>query len=289
VFLIIDYQNMQIGAYKLTIINTGYFRLDGGAMFGIIPRPLWEKTNPPDHQNRIKLAARSLLLQKGRKNILIDTGMGNKWDDKSKSIYDIENDISLESELLKVGLKPEDITDVILTHLHFDHTGGSTILENGKLYPAFPSARYYVQKKNLEWGMNSTDRDRGSYIKDNFMPLIDLGVLELLNGDIQFDENLHLMVVNGHTFGQQLVKVSDGSKTLLYCCDLIPTASHIPLPYIMGYDLQPLVTLADKKNLLHKALDENWFLFFEHDPETAFATVTKTEKGYKAEKKFNEF
>jgi glyoxylase-like metal-dependent hydrolase (beta-lactamase superfamily II) len=280
---------MQIGDYKLTVINSGYFKLDGGAMFGIIPRPLWEKTNPPDSLNRIKLTTRNLLLQRKGRNILIDTGMGNKWDDKSRSIYDIDQEtLSMQNELLKIGLMPEDITDVLLTHLHFDHTGGSTIIENGKFMPTFPSAKYYVQKQNLDWAMNSTEKDRGSYIKDNFIPLVELGVLDLIYGDTKFDKNIEFIVVNGHTFGQQLIKISDTTNTLLYCCDMIPTASHIPLPYIMGYDLQPLVTLSEKKNLLQKAADEKWMLFFEHDPDTTMATVTKTDKGFIAKQKYNE-
>jgi glyoxylase-like metal-dependent hydrolase (beta-lactamase superfamily II) len=280
---------MQIGDYKLTAINSGYFKLDGGAMFGIIPKPLWEKTNPPDTLNRIKLTTRTLLLQKKGRNILIDTGMGDKWDDKSKTIYDIDlTKASIESELLKINLVPEDITDVILTHLHFDHTGGSTKIENGRLVPTFPSAKYYVQKQNLDWAMNSTERDKGSYIKDNFVPLVELGILDLIDGNRKFDKNIEFIVVNGHTFGQQLIKISDNEHTLLYCCDMIPTMSHIPLPYIMGYDLQPLVTLSEKKNLLQKAAEENWILFFEHDPDITSATVIKTDKGFKVENKYNE-
>lgn len=280
---------MQIGDYKLTVINSGYFKLDGGAMFGIIPRPLWEKTNPPDNLNRIKLTTRNLLLQGNGRNILIDTGMGNKWDEKSRSIYDIDQEaVSIQSELLKIGLMPEDITDIVLTHLHFDHTGGSTKIENGELVPTFPSAKYYVQKQNLDWAMNSTEKDRGSYIRDNFIPLVEPRVLDLIHGNTKFDKNIEFIVVNGHTFGQQIIKISDTSNTLLYCGDMIPTASHIPLPYIMGYDLQPLVTLSEKKDLLHKAAEEKWMLFFEHDPETTMATVTKTDKGFKAVKKYNE-
>jgi glyoxylase-like metal-dependent hydrolase (beta-lactamase superfamily II) len=228
-------------------------------------------------------------LQKKGRNILIDTGMGNKWDDKSKTIYDIDQTkASIESELLKINLVPEDITDVILTHLHFDHTGGSTKIENGRLVPTFPSAKYYVQKQNLDWAMNSTERDKGSYIKDNFVPLVELGILDLIEGNRKFDKNIEFIVVNGHTFGQQLIKISDNEHTLLYCCDMIPTMSHIPLPYIMGYDLQPLVTLSEKKNLLQKAAEENWILFFEHDPDITSATVIKTDKGFKVENIYNE-
>ena len=280
---------MQIGDYKVTAINSGYFKLDGGAMYGIIPRPLWEKANPPDSLNRIKMITRNLLLQGNGRKILIDTGMGNKWDDKSRSIYEIDQEtISLQSELKKIGLRPDDITDVLLTHLHFDHTGGSTKIENGKLVPTFPQAKYYVQKQNLDWAMNPTEKDRGSYIKDNFMPLIESGVLKLIDGDSKFDNNIEFRVVNGHTFGQQLIKISDTKSTLLYCGDMFPTASHIPLPYIMGYDLQPLVTLSEKKNLLQQAVDEKWMLFFEHDPDTVMVTVMQTEKGFTADKRYNE-
>ena len=281
---------MKIGKYELFIINSGYFSLDGGAMFGIIPRPLWEKNNPPDYSNRIKLAARNLLLINGNRKILIDTGMGNKWSDKEKNIYDIKQDeLSPEKGLKKLNLSPDDITDVILTHLHFDHTGGSTKIENDKLLPAFPNAKYFVQKKNYEWALNPSFKDKGSYLKDNFVPLMEEGVLNLIDGGQFFDDEIEFIVINGHTFSQQLIKISDSSNTLLYCGDLFPTASHIPLPYVMGYDLQPLVTIEEKKNILAKAVDENWKLFFEHDPVTAFATVSITDKGYKADGKYDSF
>ncbi len=278
---------MKIGKYELQIINSGYFALDGGAMFGIIPKPLWQKTNQSDESNRIKLATRNLLLRSGKRNILIDTGMGNKWDEKSVNIYNIDqNEYSLLTELEKKGLEPADITDVILTHLHFDHTGGSTAYENGKLVPFFQNATYYVQKKNYDWAISPSEKDRGSYIKENFVPLKEEGVLKLMNENEQLDEEIQFILVNGHTFGQQLVKITDGNTTLLFSCDLFPTTSHIPLPYIMGYDLQPLITLEEKKKILSEAVDKNWFLFFEHDPETVTATVIKTEKGYKVNDKF---
>ncbi len=280
---------MQIGKYKLKTVVSGKIGLDGGAMFGIIPKPLWEKTNPADEQNRVTLATRNLLLISDDKKILIDSGMGNKWDDKSKNIYRIDPEISLEKSLELNGLKPDDLTDVILTHLHFDHTGGSTKIENDKIIPSFPNARYFVQKKNFEWGMNPSDRDRGSYIKENFEPLAKEGVLNFIDGEKDFDENISFKVINGHTIGQQMIKISDSSKTLLYCCDLIPFVSQIRIPYIMGYDIQPLVTVEEKKKYLKLAADKNWILYFGHDPDFALATVKHSEKGIVQDKVFNDF
>lgn len=270
---------MQIGKYKLRTIFSGKISLDGGAMFGIIPKPLWEKTNPADELNRVTLATRNLLLLSDDKKILIDTGMGKKWDDKAKNIYNIDPKLDLELALVQNGIKSEEITDVLLTHLHFDHTGGSTKFDNGKLVPAFPNAKYFVQKKNFEWAMNPSDRDRGSYIKENFEPLVKEGVLNLVDGEIQFDDNISFRIINGHTFGQQMIKISDSSNTVLYAADLLPFVSQIKIPYVMGYDLQPLVTIAEKKKYLQLAAKENWLLYFGHDPDYAIATVKHSEKG----------
>lgn len=281
---------MKIGKYSVHIVNSGYVGLDGGAMFGIVPKPLWERTNPADEMNRIKLATRNLLLVSDSKKILVDTGMGNKWNDKNKEIYAIDQEsTSLESSLSGLNIKPEDITDVILTHLHFDHTGGSTVNNNGKLEPAFPNATYYVQKENYKWAVNPSERDGGSYIKENFVPLKEAGVLMQIEGEKPFDDEIDFIIVNGHTFGQQMLKLADSSNTFLYCCDLIPTAAHLPLPYVMGYDLQPLVTVEEKKRILKQALDEEWKLFFEHDPETAYATLKHTDKGIRIKDKFTGF
>lgn len=280
---------MKIGKYKLSIIESGFFGLDGGAMFGIVPKPLWEKTIPADDSNRIKLSTRQLILESESKKIIIDTGVGDKWDEKMKSIYAVDEKISMNSALTSIGLKAEDITEVILTHLHFDHTGGSTILDNGKLVPAFPNAKFYVQKQNYDWAIKPSDRDKGSYLNENFLSLFEEGVLNFINGNESFDNEIEFIVVNGHTFGQQMVKISDSRNTILFCADLIPTVSHIPLPYIMGYDLQPLVTLQEKKKYLKLALDENWKLFFGHDPEYALATVKIFRDGYIADKKIKIF
>lgn len=280
---------MKIGKYKLSIVESGFFGLDGGAMFGIVPKPLWQKTNLADAANRVTLATRNLLLESDSKKILIDTGMGDKWDEKLKNIYAIDEKFSMNLALEKIGINVEDITDVILTHLHFDHTGGSTIKNNGKLEPAFPNAEYYVQKQNYDWAIKPSDRDKGSYIKENFVPLFEEGILNFTIGNAQFDDEIELIVINGHTFGQQMVKISDGSETVLFCSDLIPFTSHIPFPYIMGYDLQPLVTLGEKKKYLKAAFDENWKLFFGHDPETALATIKQFGEGYIVDNKFRTF
>ena len=280
---------MKIGKYTLKTIISSYFALDGGAMFGIIPKPLWEKTNPPDELNRVALSTRNLLLISDDKKILIDTGMGNKWDDKSKMIYRIDPKLDIEQALFQNGISLNEITDVLLTHLHFDHTGGSTKYENGKLIPAFPNAKYFVQKKNFEWAMNPSDRDKGSYIKENFEPLVKEGVLNLINGEINFDENISFRIINGHTFAQQMIKISDSSDTVLYCADLMPFVSQIRIPYVMGYDIQPMITVQEKKKYLRLAADENWQIYFGHDPEFAIATVKHTEKGIIQDQVFKDF
>lgn len=280
---------MKIGKYKLLTIQSGLFALDGGAMFGIIPKPLWEKSNPADKVNRVKLSTRNLLLVSDDKKILIDTGMGNKWDEKSKNIYAIDSNLQLEYELELAGIKCEQVTDVLLTHLHFDHTGGSTKIENGKIIPAFPNARYYVQKKNFEWAMNPSERDKGSYLKENFEPLVKEGVLNFVDGEIEFDDNISFKIINGHTFSQQMIKISDSSDTLLYVADLIPFISQIKIPYVMGYDLQPLVTVEEKKRYLSLAADESWKLYFGHDPDYGIATVKHSDKGIITDKVFKDF
>ncbi len=278
---------MKIGKYDVRFLPTASFGLDGGAMFGIIPKVLWQKTNPPDDANRITLGTRCILLQSDSKNILVDTGIGDFWDEKFNKIYRIDKSESyLEKSLKDLNLSAGDITDVILTHLHFDHTGGSTVLDNEKMIPAFPNANYYVQKKHFEWAMNPSDRDKGSFIQNRFVPLHENGVLNFIEGDSRFDDEIELLVINGHTFAQQMIKLSGGNETLLFCGDLIPTASHVPVPYVMGYDIQPLVTVEEKKKYLSLAVEEEWKLVFEHDPFVTAATVTKTAKGFAVKEKF---
>lgn len=280
---------MKIGKYEVYAIETGRFKLDGGAMFGIVPKTIWEKLNPSDDKNRIELALRTLLIINEHRKILVDTGMGKKWEQKYIEIYGIDHSrYTLESSLAKIGLKVDDITDVIITHLHFDHAGGATMLENdGTIRPTFKNATYYVQKRNIELAMNPNEKDRASYLPENFIPLIEFNQIEIVDGEFEIFEGIEIIVSDGHTFGQQLVKVSDGKTTLLYCGDLIPTSSHIPIPYVMAYDLQPLVTMEEKKKLLKKAVDENWILFFEHDPYVDCATVKQGKKHIEVDQKFN--
>jgi glyoxylase-like metal-dependent hydrolase (beta-lactamase superfamily II) len=271
---------MNIGNYRLDSIETGTFALDGGAMFGVVPWVFWSKTNIPDERQRITLAARCLLLRGEGRTILVDTGNGLKWNDKLKDIYRLDNSrFVLEDSLAKAGVKPEEVTDVILTHLHFDHCGGSTRNVEGKLVPTFPNAVHYVQKAHWELSQNPSDRDRASFMKDDYMILHERGMLKFTDGEKELFPGISFVVCNGHTMAQQLPKISDGKTTLLFCCDLVPTTSHIPFPYIMGYDLRPLVTLEEKKRILPQAEKEGWILFLEHDAETAAVTLQKTEKG----------
>jgi glyoxylase-like metal-dependent hydrolase (beta-lactamase superfamily II) len=273
---------MQIGDYKLHSVQTGLFKLDGGAMFGVVPKTLWQKTNPSDADNRIDMCTRALLLENNNRKILIDNGLGYKLSEKLNKIYDVDfTAYTLESSLKKLNLTKEDITDVILTHLHFDHAGGSTVYDDDRVLKlAFPNAVYHVQKKHYEWAMNPSERDRASFFPENYKPLETNKVLNLIEGENKFDKNITLLPVNGHTSNMQLIKVSDGDKTLLYLADLIPTAGHVPPAYIMGYDLFPLTTLDEKKKYLKEISENDWIVYFEHDPFNECAKIGLGEKGY---------
>ncbi len=278
---------MQIGKYKLYTVQTGLFKLDGGAMFGVVPKSLWSKTNPADDRNRIDMCMRALLLVSDDRKILIDNGIGYKLSEKINEIYGVDHSVyTLESELNKLGYKPDDITDVILTHLHFDHAGGSTKTdENGQQLLTFPNAVHHVQLRHWKWAHQPTDRDKASFMNENYDLIEQKKQLNLLNGDHRFDENIFLYVVNGHTPAQQLVHIFDDERQMLYAADLIPTSSHVPLPYIMGYDLFPLTTLDEKKKIIPKAADEKWLIFYEHDPSCETSIIHKSEKGFIAAEK----
>jgi glyoxylase-like metal-dependent hydrolase (beta-lactamase superfamily II) len=272
---------MRIGPYTLRAIETGRFALDGGAMFGVVPRALWEKSAPPDARNRITMAARLLLLEGNGRRILVDTGNGAKWEQKQEEIYRFDFTHSeLIRSLRSVGLTPEGVTDVILTHLHFDHAGGATVREGRDLRPTFPRATYYVQREQWEAAVKPTLRDRASFIADDFLPLREHGVLHFTEGDGEILPGLTLRTMHGHTPSLQCPVLSDGSSTLFYCADLIPMVQHLSLPWIMAYDLRPLRTLEEKAALLSRATEERWILFFEHDPVVGAATVKRGEKGY---------
>lgn len=276
---------MNIGSYEIHPIETGRFGLDGGAMFGIVPKPLWSKTNPPDERNRILLAARAMLVIGHGRTILVDNGNGTKFTEKQVDIYNLDmSQYDLKKSLAQHGLTPNDVTDVILTHLHFDHAGGSTYRGNGKLLPTFPNAKYYVQRDHWHHATHPNEKDRGSFMADDFLPLHAEGVLEFLDGEGELFPGIEVVVMNGHTSAQQLPKISDGKTTLLYCCDLVPTTSHIPIPYIMAYDLRPLTTLEEKRKTLAQAYEEQWLLFFEHDPNIVCGTVRASEKGFALDK-----
>lgn len=280
---------MQIGDYKLKSVQTGLFKLDGGAMFGVVPKNLWQKTNPADEQNRIDMCTRALLMDNGKRKILIDTGIGYKLSEKVNKIYDVDfSEYTLEKELEKLNLKKEDINDVILTHLHFDHAGGSTFYdENRNLKPSFPNAVYHVQRKQYEWALNPSERDRASFFPVNYKPLQENKVLNMIDGEIKFDDFISLHTVNGHTSNMQLVKISDEKNTVFYAADLVPTAGHVPAPYVMGYDLFPLTTLEEKHKYLKEISDNNWTIFFEHDPYNECAKIGLNEKGYFVKERFN--
>lgn len=289
----IERRELAIGPYRVRPIPTAQFGLDGGAMFGTVPKVLWEKAIPADERNRIPMQARALLLDggPGQPRIMIDCGIGGdfiakygeKLGPKFAEMYAVASgESAIENALKAVGLGVEDITHVILTHLHFDHCGGATTSKGGRLVPTFPQAKYFVQKTNLDTARNPNLREKASYYAPNFEPLATAGALNIIDGAINdliptttpsSRAKVSVEVTDGHTIGQQVVKVSDGTTTLLYCGDLIPTSSHVRLPWIMGYDLDPLLIIEEKRQLLGPAAREGWYLFFEHDPFIDAATV----------------
>lgn len=267
---------------KLYPIETGRFKLDGGAMFGVVPKPIWQKTNPADSQNRINMAMRCLLIEDESRLILVDNGLGHKYNEKFKGLYDVDNEhSSLEKSLHALGFSPDDITDVILTHLHFDHCGGSTawnpIKERHEL--VFENAIHWVQKKHVEWALNPNPREKASFYAENILPIVESGNLRMLDGETELFPNIALKVVNGHTEAQQLPFIAYKGKQILFVADLFPSAGHLPLPYVMGYDTRPLLTLQEREKFLPQLVEEEIVIFYEHDPVNECGTVVRNEKG----------
>lgn len=262
---------------EIKAIETGLFGLDGGSMFGVVPKALWSRAYANgDEMNRIPLSSRPLYIGFGEKRILIDTGNGNKFSQKLATIYNIDLEHSnLHNALKNSNIDPSEITDVILTHLHFDHCGGSTMSFNGEIAPSLPNAKYYVQKEQWEWALNPTEKDRGSFMREDYEPLFANGVLELVDGGGELFPNIELMPLFGHTKAMQAVKININNQVFFYAADLFPTSAHINLPYILAYDNFPLTTLAEKKRILNLAVDENWVIVFEHD---AFVKAGKVER-----------
>ena len=274
---------MKLGDLEVYLLTDGTFRLDGGAMFGVVPRPLWARKMPPDERNRIVLAMNSLLVRSAGKWILVETGAGDKWDAKSRDIYAFEDGPRLLDKLLARGIRPEQIDLIINTHLHFDHCGWNTRMANGKLVPTFPNARYVVQRGELEHARNPTERDRASYVADNFLPIEAAGQWWLLEGDREVAPGVELIRVPGHTRDMQCVRLTGGGKSVFFFVDLVPTAAHLPFPWIMGFDLYPLTTLENKKKWIPQAAREGWIVVFAHDPQVPAAYLRERDARYEAE------
>ena len=273
---------MKIGDYDLYSIETSEFSLDGGAMFGIVPKPIWEREAPSDALNRIDMVTRSLLLCSDEKKILIDTGNGTKWEEKYRDIYNIDTTrYNIESSLTKYGFSADDITDIINTHLHFDHAGGNTKIDDGSIVPTFPNAKYWVTKEHWELANHPSQKDSGSFIEHDWKVLAENGMIETVNGNEPFIKGIDSYITQGHTAGLLHPMISDGTKTLFYGADIFPLAAHISIPWVMAYDVQPVVTMKEKEILLPKMQDEEWILFLEHDPKIQACTVHQDGKHFK--------
>lgn len=280
---------------KLYSVNTGYFKLDGGAMFGVVPKVMWNKLNPADENNLCNWAMRSLLIEDGNRLILIDNGMGDKQDEKFMSHYYLNGDDTLDKSLAKHGFSKADITDVFLTHLHFDHCGGSIDRVGDKLVPAFKNATFWSNEHHWEWATKPNDREKASFLKENILPIEESGQLKfVVPGErhyhqlpsSSFTENMSIRFVDGHTESMMLPQIQYGDKTIVYAADLIPAAAHIPIPFVMAYDTRPLQTMIEKKLFLEEAVEKNFILFFEHDPQIECCSLKQTEKGIRMDEHF---
>ncbi|MDA8923932.1 MBL fold metallo-hydrolase [Flavobacteriaceae bacterium] len=271
---------------RLHAIETGHFKLDGGAMFGVVPKPLWERTNPADEMNRIKMAARSLLIEDGSRLILIDTGMGNKQSEKFFSHYALWGDFNLDSSLKEKGFHRDDITDVVFTHLHFDHCGGAIVRNKKGFYePAFKNAHFWSHKDHWQWAIEPNVREAASFLPENILPIEESGQLNFVQ-NAKKELGFEVLLMDGHTEKQLLPVIQYKGKTIVFAADLIPTIGHLPIPYVMGYDTRPLLTLSEKKRFLATAVDQDYLLFLEHDAENQLISLKNTEKGVRLDQSF---
>jgi glyoxylase-like metal-dependent hydrolase (beta-lactamase superfamily II) len=273
---------------KLYSINTGHFKLDGGAMFGVVPKSIWNKLNPADENNMCSWAMRCLLIEEGKRLILIDNGMGNKQNEKFFSYYYLHGDDSLDTSLAKHGFHRDDVTDVFLTHLHFDHCGGSIEWNEDKtlLRPAFKNATYWSHSMHWQWAIHPNAREKASFLKENIEPIQQSGQLRFYDEAADFPDWFDATIVSGHTDSMMLPKITINGKTIWYMADLIPSLGHLPIPYVMAYDTQPLKTLDEKSAVLKTALDNNCILFFEHDPVVEACTLIATDRGIRHHETF---
>jgi glyoxylase-like metal-dependent hydrolase (beta-lactamase superfamily II) len=271
--------SLTLGAFTLTPILDGYFRLDGGAMFGVVPKVLWARVAPPDERNRIRLAMRAWLLQGGGRTILIDAGAGSKLDPKAAALYGFEEGCSLEASLAAAGVAAGDVDLVVASHLHFDHAGGFTVRDGeGGLRPRFPKARYSVRRGEWDDALHPHERNRASYFAENYVPLEEAGVLDLVDHDGEVAPGVRVRRTGGHTMHHQIVEIGSGADAAIFAADLLPTSAHVPLPYIMGYDLYPMDTLGFKRDFLREAIERDYLILFEHDPDVAAGRI-REEKG----------
>jgi len=272
-----------VGDASVTVLHDGTIALDGGAMFGVVPRVVWEKRDPPDERNRVTLGLNVALIESGGQRVLVDTGMGERWSEKEIRMYRIDRSTTLLGGLRARGLGPEDIDVVVNTHLHFDHAGGNTRAEGGRVVPAFPRARYVVQRGEWDDATHPHERSRASYRADDFVPVAEAGQLDLIDGEAEVAPGVRAVRVGGHTTHHQMVVVESGGETLVVPTDLLPTASHLPLPFVMGYDLFPVATLEAKRKLLDAAVEGGWRILFYHDPRTAVGRVRRDGEAYTLE------
>lgn len=271
---------------KLHVIDTGFFKLDGGAMFGVVPKSIWQKTNPADAGNLCTWAMRSLLIEDGNELILIDNGIGDKQDDKFLSHYHLHGDATLTGSIRKAGFSENDITDQFLTHLHFDHCGGGVKMIDGKPSLTFPKANYWSNKDHWEWATKPNKREKASFLKENILPMQESGHLKFTEiGSSPFGQ-FDILYVSGHTDKMMVPKIRYKDKVICYMADLLPSTGHIPLAYVMGYDTRPLITLDEKERFLNEAAENQYILFFQHDPVNECCTVVKTEKGVRLDRTF---